>query len=80
MRRTCYFLGSTARPARLKQKLKNALKQWVGRGGLVITPAYDLEIKVKWENVLAHVRPCARGLEMERLPESAISAVSAEST
>jgi hypothetical protein len=71
-------LGFTARPARLKQKQKNTFKRSAGGPrGLVIAPAYDLEIKVKWGNILAFGRAVRRGLDMERLPESAVSAIAA---
>lgn len=42
-------------PSQIKSEVKERIRT-VGRGGgLVISPAYDLEPQVKWENVLAFV-------------------------
>jgi uroporphyrinogen decarboxylase len=43
-------------PSAIESEVKNRIETVGNGGGLVITPAYDLEPDVKWDNVLAFVR------------------------
>jgi len=43
-------------PSRIEAEVKERIETVGKEGGLVIAPAYDLEPKVKWENVLALMR------------------------
>ncbi|MGA8857454.1 MAG: hypothetical protein WB643_09850 [Candidatus Bathyarchaeia archaeon] len=56
MGRTCYFAWVYGSPSAIEAEAKERIETVGREGGLVIAPAYDLEPKVKWENVLELVK------------------------